>query len=62
MKAVTAMNRQENHIDSNKFTVLFIWLATTILLIGSYSYLRDIIAFILSKLYEYFIQQKMFQP
>lgn len=38
------------------------WFAVSILILIGYVLLKDIIVFILTRLYEFFIQQKLFTP
>ncbi len=45
-----------NYIDKEKFTAMAGWLITLLIAIFGFTYIRDIIVFVLTKLYEFFIQ------
>jgi hypothetical protein len=45
-----------NYIDKEKFTAMSGWLITLLIAIFGFIYIRDIIVFVLTKLYEFFIQ------
>jgi hypothetical protein len=45
-----------NYIDKEKFTSMSVWLITLLIAIFGFIYIRDIIVFVLTKLYEFFIQ------
>lgn len=51
------MNTRINDISKMKLTTKFAWYVTLLVLILGYRYLKDTVVFILSKLYEFFIQQ-----
>ena len=53
------MNLQANDIDRLKLTTQFAWFLTFFTLIIGYPFLQAVIVFILTKLYEFFIQQNV---
>jgi hypothetical protein len=50
------MHLSTNYIDKEKFTAMSGWLITLLIAIFGFIYIRDIIVFVLTKLYEFFIQ------
>ena len=50
------MNFPLHYIDKVKFEVLVMWLITLVILIIGFRFFKDAIVFIMTKLYEFFIQ------
>lgn len=50
------MQLSTNYIDKEKFTSMAGWLITLLIAIFGFTYIMDIIVFVLTKLYEFFIQ------
>lgn len=44
------------YTEKKKFTTLAGWLITLLVLLFGYNYIKDIISFVLIKLYEFFIE------
>lgn len=45
-----------HYIDKFNFTVIAGWLITLLIAIMGFNYIKDIIVFVLNKLYEFFIE------
>ncbi|MDE3236283.1 MAG: hypothetical protein KGO81_10040 [Bacteroidota bacterium] len=56
------MNMNMAYLDKAKSTLLLGWLISVVLIILGYRVIRDIIVFILMKIYEFFIQQNPSHP
>ncbi|MEO7313917.1 MAG: hypothetical protein ABIW47_01940 [Ginsengibacter sp.] len=50
------MYLSDNYITKEKFTAVAGWLITALVLSLGYKYIEGIIAFVLEKMYEFFIQ------
>jgi len=50
------MNLTIDYLDKFKFTTLAGWLITLLIAIVGFNFIKEIVAFVLTKLYEFFIQ------
>lgn len=55
------MNSNAKNIDRFKFSTMAAWFITGLLVILGYRYLKDIVTFILTKLYKLFFEQNIFR-
>lgn len=56
------MTSMIHDISNIRFTMRTAWFATVLLLIMAYPQVKELVAFILSKLYEFIIQQNAIKP
>jgi len=52
------MTLQNPHIEKMKFTAMAAWFVLVLLLVLGYRFVIDIVVFVLTKLYEIFIQNQ----
>jgi hypothetical protein len=55
------VNARLQHIDILKENIITVWLATILVLVVGGFFIKDIIVFILTKLYEILIQRNIFK-
>ena len=56
------MNTVSDHMSNKRIEVVIAWLIIGLIFVTGYGYLKDFIAFVLLKLYEFFIENKNHLP